>query len=150
MKTDVLGARLGAGVSFPVLLSPPHPHNSPGTARTEIITKLIDGGDLVRQSLFLILQTEPGERVMRPDFGCPLAQFLMEPNTQRTRSDIQTTVEDALARWERRAAIESVEVLAGSDPAVVTITVSYRHRRDNSAATLVLPFVLGNETPEFP
>lgn len=101
------------------------------------------GPALVRQSILLILDTEPGERVMRPDFGCGLRRFLMEPNTPATRAAIGLEIEAALRRWEQRIQISAVEVDPTEEPAMVLVSVSYVHVRDSSAAFLAVPFTLG-------
>ena len=50
---------------------------------------LADGPEKVRQSIAIILDTEPGERLMRPQFGCGLRRYLMQPNTAATRAAMQ-------------------------------------------------------------
>src|SRR5262249_22450083 len=82
---------LGTGVPFPL--------------RPDASTRRIDwlsGMEPVRQSIEIILDTEPGERVMQPTFGCGLRRFLMAPNTATTRTAIQQDVAAALNAWEPR------------------------------------------------
>lgn len=100
------------------------------------------GADKVREALLVILATEPGERVMRPTFGCGLRRFLMEPNTLTTRTAIKQAVARAIEVWEPRVGLEEVTVTPGDDPAQVRITIRYRHARDGSADVLVYPFYL--------
>lgn len=100
------------------------------------------GPDKVRQSIRIILDTEPGERIMRPDFGCGLRQFLMQPNTVATRALIQSQVQSALTTWEPRINLTSVDVLPGDDPALVQIAIAYMHVRDGRRDNLVYPFYL--------
>lgn len=102
------------------------------------------GADLVRQSVLLILQTEPGERVMRPDFGCGLRRFLMEPNTPGTRAVIATEIEASLNRWEPHIDLTGVDVETTDDEATVLVSVSYMHVRDRSTVSLTVPFILGD------
>lgn len=102
----------------------------------------LDGPEKVRQSIEIILDTEPGERVMRPTFGCGLRRFLMQPNTVATRALIRHDVELALATWEPRIDVSSVSVDPGDDPALVYIAVSYMHVRDGRPGNLVYPFYL--------
>lgn len=90
------------------------------------------GAALVRQSILIILDTEPGERVMRPDFGCGLRQFLMEPNTPATRAAIAGEIEAALRAWEQRIAVETVDVTTTGDPSTVLVSISYTLTRDQS------------------
>jgi uncharacterized protein len=73
------------------------------------------GADNVRESIRVILSTEPGERVMMPEFGGGLKRFLFRPNVASTHRLIQETITQAIGRWERRVRLESVHV--GVDPA---------------------------------
>ena len=101
------------------------------------------GAEKVRQSIWIILDTEPGERIMRPDFGCGLRRYLMKPNTTATRALIQRDVNNALRTWEPRIDLQSVQVTAGDDPSLVLIEINYVHRRDGQKGNLVYPFYLG-------
>jgi phage baseplate assembly protein W len=85
------------------------------------------GEDHVRESIRVILLTEPGERLMREDLGCGLRQFLFEPNTVTTRQLIHERIKDAIGRWEPRVALEAVEVEPDPDnPRLVAITILFR------------------------
>ena len=137
-----LAERLGTGVEFPLFV---RSSSRPGA----IATRLFSGAALVRQSILIILQTEPGERVMRPDFGCPLQDFLMEPNNPMTRLEIKRVIEEALTRWEPRIALDQVEVATDNDPSAVVVTISYRHARDGSSASVQLPIALGANSEVF-
>jgi len=96
----------------------------------------------VRQSIGIILETEPGERLMRPTFGCGLRRYLMKPNTTATRALIQLDVARALTTWEPRIELQSVLVEPGDDPALVLVDIHYLIRADRSAQNLVYPFYL--------
>ena len=102
-----------------------------------------EGPEKIRQSIAIILDTEKGERVMRPTFGCGLRRYLMKPNTTATRALIQYDVEQALATWEPRIALTGVRVDEGDqDPSLVLIQVAYTHLRDGKPGNLVFPFYL--------
>lgn len=101
-----------------------------------------EGAEKVRQSIWLILDTEPGERIMRPTFGCGLRRYLMKPNSSATRAMMQRDVALALATWEPRIVLSSVSVEPGEDPALVRVHVSYTHVRDGRPGNLVYPFYL--------
>jgi uncharacterized protein len=122
---------LGRGLAFPVL---------PDERTRELA--LATGTEKVRQAILLILETEPGERVMRPSFGCGLRRYLAKPNTTATRALLQRDVELALATWEPRIRLRSVRVEEGRDPSLVTIEIDYLHARDGSPGNLVYPFYL--------
>ncbi len=122
---------LGRGWSFPV-------RPNPLTRRIETE----DGPEKVRQSIQIILETEPGERIMRPSFGCGLRRYLMKPNTAATRALIQRDVQSSLAAWEPRVRLQEVRVDPGDDPSLILIGITYVHVRDGSAGNFVYPFYL--------
>ncbi len=75
---------------------------------------LVSGDDAVRQSLLLLLSTRPGERVMRPDYGCLLGTLVFSPNDDTTAGLAIHYVRQAVERFEPRAVV--VRVDAGPDP----------------------------------
>lgn len=123
--------QLGRGWGFPVL---------PDSGTRAL--PWVDGPEIVRQSILMILETEPGERVLRPTFGCGLRKHLMEPNTTATRALIRRDVELALALFEPRIEVRELRVDPGEDPSLVLIQISYAHRRDGRKGNLVYPFYL--------
>jgi hypothetical protein len=100
------------------------------------------GPDKVAQSIRIILETEPGERIMLPAFGCGLRRYLMRPNTSATRALILHDVELSLASFEPRIRVTELAVDPGDDPALVLIRIGYVHVRDNRPGNLVYPFYL--------
>lgn len=68
------------------------------------------GEENVRQCIRVLLLTEPGERLMREEFGCGLRRFLFEPNTVTTRQLIRERVHQAIERWEPRVTAEEIKV----------------------------------------
>ncbi|MGW0094865.1 GPW/gp25 family protein [Streptomyces sp. NPDC003328] len=130
--TGLYGDRLSRGWTFPV-----EPMPQRGTM------DLASGAALVRQSVRIILVTEPGERLMRPDFGCGLRQFLTAPNTPGTRAAIARAVEESLSTWEPRITLLAVDVSPGEDPALALITVAYTHVRDGSPGGLRIAVPVG-------
>jgi phage baseplate assembly protein W len=123
--------RLGTGCAFPPLPVP-----------VAGALEWLWGPPLVRQSILLILETEPGERVMRPDFGCGLRRFLMEPNTPSTRAAIEREVKGSLTAWEPRIRLTDVMVATTDDPATVLLSIRYSHLRDQTPAVVQVPFAL--------
>jgi uncharacterized protein len=122
---------LGKGWNFPIA-----PDAQNGSLRYQW------GSDQVRQSIFLILETEPGERLMRPTFGCGLRRYLMKPNSAATRALIQRDVQASLTQWEPRIRLEEIRVDPGDDPALVLVSISYAHAHDGRKDNLVFPFYL--------
>jgi phage baseplate assembly protein W len=81
----------------------------------------------VRESIGVILRTDPGERVMLPPFGAGLARFLAEPNVPTTHARIADAITRSLARWETRIVVDGVDVVADpSDPTATLATITYR------------------------
>ncbi|GES36243.1 Mlr6561 protein [Rhodococcus aetherivorans] len=80
----------------------------------------------VRDAIRIILTTEPGERIMLPNFGAGLRAFLFEPNIPATHRLIEEKIDHALRRWEPRVAVGSVLVAAHpDDPARATVSINY-------------------------
>lgn len=97
----------------------------------------------VRDMIELLLFTSPGERVMRPDFGCGLYDLVFGVNNVATATAVTRTVRDALATWEPR--IDVLDVYAAPDPSrpdVLVIEINYQVRATNSRFNLVYPFYL--------
>jgi phage baseplate assembly protein W len=104
--------------------------------------------DDVRQAILIILGTNPGERVMRPDFGAGLNAFVFEPISTTTLSLVRNRVFSALIDWEPRIDVERVR--ASFDPAQkgkLLIEIIYRVRATNTQQNLVYPFYLEEGTP---
>jgi phage baseplate assembly protein W len=104
----------------------------------------VAGDDLVRQSIWSILATAPGERVMRPTFGCGLTDLVFAPNSAMTHGLVATHVRDALLEFEPRIDVVDVAVAADpADPTRLLIELDYTVRATNSRFNLVFPFYLG-------
>lgn len=101
----------------------------------------------VRESIHLILMTAKGERVMRPDFGSGLYDFVFASMSVTVMGSIQATVKDALVQWEPRAQVLSVNVEADQgEVGKLNIDVEYRVRATNNRFNLVFPFYLRERT----
>ncbi len=102
----------------------------------------VSGTDAIRQSVETILDTEPGERIMRPTFGCGLRRHLMAPNTAATRAAIAAEIGEALTAWEPRIRVTEVAVTPGEEPTMVWIDIAYVRLLDLRPDNLVYPFYL--------
>jgi len=130
-KIDPQKSGLGVGVGCPVRLT------SDKTLESAIYEEDI------RQAIRIILGTNPGERLMRPDFGAGLNQFVFEPLNTTTMAQVKTRVEEALIDWEPRIDVGEVRVSADpSDRNTLLIEVQYRVRATDSRQNLVYPFYL--------
>ena len=97
----------------------------------------------IEQAIQIILLTSRGERVMLPEFGAGLRDFVFEPNSDATRARIEESVRKALVDWEPRIDLEQVEVTPGDEaPNLVLIHVDYVVRATNSYYNRVYPFYL--------
>lgn len=101
----------------------------------------------IRQSIRIILSTAKGERVMRPDFGCNIHEYVFAVADAAMLTSVESAATEALILWEPRIEVISVEATnAGSlgEPleAAVVIDIRYRIRATNTEANLVYPFYL--------
>jgi phage baseplate assembly protein W len=97
----------------------------------------------IRQSMLIILGTAPGERVMRPNFGCNIHDLVYAPNNLNTATLAAHYCIEALGKWEPR--IEEVEARAepsDSDNNRLDITIKYKVRASNTSRNLVYPFYI--------
>jgi hypothetical protein len=103
--------------------------------------KLTDGpGDLDR-AIRMVIVTAPGERLMRPQFGCRIWDLLFEPVTANLLGLIAEAVRDALAQWEPRIVVDDVRPVADEDDeSLIRVDISYRVRATNDRRNLVYPF----------
>jgi hypothetical protein len=100
----------------------------------------------IEESIWLILSTSPGERVMLPDFGCGLQDLVFRP-AQEVVEVAGTLVRQALVTWEPR--IELIDVEATSDPGepnLVLIRITYQIETTNTVTSLVYPFFITEGT----
>ena len=128
---------IGAGWAFPT-----------GVAVTGGIA-LVRGDTELVQAMRLILSTYPGERPMRPDFGCRLRDFVFRAATSDTIAELTAEVRNSLLRWEPRVDVEGVVVRpAPDDHTVLLIEISYRPKDTNDHRNLVFPFYTIPDDPE--
>ena len=106
---------------------------------------IVSGPEKVRQAIYTLLDTDPGERVMRPDFGCGLRRYLMQPNNPATRAGIQREITQSLTRWEPRVKLVDIAVTPTDDRAMVLIEIHYAHVLDARQDVLVYPFYLEHD-----
>lgn len=102
----------------------------------------------IRQAIRIIIFTNRGERLMRPDFGAGLNEFVFEPVSPTTMALIENRVREALIAWEPR--IDVIEVKVTSDTSErnkLFIEMTYQTRVTNTRHNLVYPFYLQEGTP---
>lgn len=122
---------IGRGWHFPPLLDP------------RGAVALTGDEDEIEQAVQIILRTAPGQRLMRPDFGCRIFELVFAPNNDATAALAARYVSEALGQWEPRIRLEKVE--AAVDPNCegrLQIFVDYRVLATHSNRSLVYPFYL--------
>jgi phage baseplate assembly protein W len=110
-----------------------HPDQDAGTPGLQLAPgslKLatVGGGRAVRQAILLLLSTRPGERVMRPDYGCDLHRLAFAPNDETTAALAIHYVRQALARWEPRADVLDLDATPDPERGLLTIRLAYQVR----------------------
>lgn len=102
---------------------------------------LVSGVREIEESIRLILATAPGERPMRPEFGCAVHEYVFAPADASTAGDIAYAVRVAIDRWEPRIDLEAVDVRFDEvDQGTLFIDIRYSLRGTNDPRNLVFPF----------
>ena len=122
---------LGIGWKFPLQVTPA---GKIAQARFE---------QRIEESIFLILSTARGERVMLPEFGCGIHDLVFAPNNAITLSLVAQAVRKALVAYEARIDVLDVETeTAPEQPNLLLIRINYRIRANNALGNLVYPFYI--------
>lgn len=132
MRVDRQGQRdfLGVGWRFPVA-------TDPATGDIALSAYARD----IKEAIRIILLTAPGERVMRPRFGCGIHDLVFEEMSTTVLFAVEAAVRDALTVYEPRIDLISVAVdPIGALDGVLLIAIDYRVRRTNQTDNLVYPF----------
>jgi uncharacterized protein len=128
---------VGRGWAFPPQIGP-----SGGLALTH------DRNEL-DQAIRIILTTSPGQRVMRPTFGCRLHELVFAPNNSQTVAQARRAVEEALGMWEPRITVIEVDVRPDpDDTSRLLIDIQYEIKVTHDKRSLVYPFYLIPEEPK--
>jgi Bacteriophage baseplate protein W len=99
--------------------------------------------DNVRESIFVILGTAPGERINRPDFGCRIHDLMFAPNNPLTAASAEFFVEEAIYKFEPRIQEVTVQAAPNADePNRLDLRVEYIIEGKNTPKNLVFPFYL--------
>ncbi len=113
----------------------------PTTVASDGTIALVGGGADIDRSIQLILTTAPGERPMRPEFGCGIYALIFAPVDAATGGLIAGAVRAALERWEPRIIVDLVEVSADDVVSgLLYIDIHYTIAATNNPRNLVFPF----------
>ncbi len=122
---------IGRGWAFPPQIGP-----RGGPALTSERTE-------IDQAIYIILSTSPGQRVMRPTFGCRLHELVFAPNNSHTVAQARRCVEQALGMWEPRINVIRVNVQPDpEEPNRLLIEIEYKVKATHNQRSLVYPFYL--------
>lgn len=120
---------LGVGWEFPVQVTP---DGKIAQARHE---------QRIEESIYLILSTKKGERVLLPEFGCGIHDLVFAPNNSITTSLVVQNVRKALVAYEPRIDVLDINVESNVEqPNLLLIRIDYRIRSNNAMGNLVYPF----------
>ena len=130
---------LGKGLRFPVSIN-----LNGGVSSSQL-------EENVRQSIFIILGTAPGERINRPQFGCQIHDLMFAPNNDVTAARAEVFCEEALYKFEPRIEKVSCTAMPNPDePNRLDIRLEYVIAGKNDKRNLVFPFYLKSEEDEPP
>jgi phage baseplate assembly protein W len=122
---------LGTGVGFPFR----------GDGRGQIATA--SGEQDVEQAIRIILSTAPGDRPMRPEFGCAIHEFVFDNADEATLGHMERAIRRALDRWEPRITVMSVTFdEAEQEQGMLLVDIGYELRTSSSPRNLIYPFYL--------
>jgi phage baseplate assembly protein W len=125
---------LGRGLSFPLYV------NSQGGIA------LASGDADIEQAIHIILGTAPGERVMRPEFGCRAHELIFAPRDATTEGLMIYYVQQALGRWEPRIELSQVRVVNSDQPdGALLVEIEYRIKSTHDIRSIVYPFFIAEE-----
>lgn len=97
----------------------------------------------IEESIRIILNTTPGERLMRPDFGCAINEMIFTPNTPQSITLAEHYITEAIIKWEPRVILKEVKGEPDKDnPVLVNIKIHYEIRSVNTFFNMVYPFYL--------
>ena len=120
---------IGSGLAFPM-----HADQRGGLA-------LARGVDDIEQAISLILGTAPGERPMRPEYGCAVHEVVFDSIDAAIIGKVHTAVHQALERWEPRIEVVDLDVEQSEQHAgTLLVDITYRVRATSGLHNLVYPF----------
>ncbi len=134
MRKNDESSYLGNGLNFPLKTD----------ARGQLL--LVTGSEDIEQAIRIILETYPGERVMRPDFGCRARDLLFAPRSAETLTLLRGYVEEALALWEPRIRVSDVDCdYADTVDGGIVCTIEYEILSTHDERSIVYPFYIEPE-----
>ncbi len=132
MKSKKEISFLGKGWSFP-----------PQFDKINKELQMVEHDEDIRQSLTILLSTNPGERLMHPTFGCNLRQFMYEEISETLFTHIKEVIKDSIIQYEARIKLNDIETeYDNGEEGILYITLHYTIKQTNSRHNMVYPFYL--------
>lgn len=101
------------------------------------------GSDRIQAAIWIILSTSLGERLMLPEFGAGIKDYVFESNSALVRAKLESAITNALTQWEPRIQVVSVQATPSpSQTSQVLVNISYQIRDTNELYNMVYPFFL--------
>jgi hypothetical protein len=103
----------------------------------------------IKRSIYIIINTVPGERVMRTDFGCEIHSLIFWPANDQTAAIAERFVRQAIGRWEPRIVLKEVKITPGAtELGELFIEIVYEIKGQHDQRSLVYPYYLMPQSPE--
>jgi uncharacterized protein len=126
---------LGKGWAFP-----------PSFDLQEQTVAMVTAEDDIRESLYILLSTIPGERVMLPDYGCLLHHHVFAVLGETLQTHLKSLIEHAVLFFEPRITLDKIEMTEHSDRGRLSIMLEYTIIQTNTRNNMVIPFYLNEGT----
>ena len=101
---------------------------------------LVAAEDDIRESLYVLLTTLPGERIMVPNYGCALQGYVFAALDANTETQIRRLVSDAILFYEPRIDVAEIEIVMDEVNGTASLSIDYTVRQTNSRSNIVIPF----------
>jgi len=126
---------LGIGWNFP-----------PEFKKEADATVMVSDDENIRQSLWTLLSTSPGERVHRHDYGCPIRKYVFEQMDVTTQTLLKEQIQKAIILFEPRITLDSILFDMKQLEGVLLIELNYTIHQTNRRSNMVYPFYLNEGT----
>ena len=122
-------------------------HFPPSFDKVNNSVKMVESEEDIRQSLYILISTLAGERLLNPLYGCDLHSLVFERLTATIKQEIIDLVEMAIIRFEPRILVNEVRVQMDQvELGLIKIIVDYTVRQTNSRSNIVYPYYLNEGT----
>lgn len=110
------------------------------------MTVMVEKEENIRQSLWTLLSTSPGERVHHYDYGCPIRKYIFENMDTTTQTLIKEEIEKSIILFEPRISLIAVTLDLDDKEGIMRINLDYTVRQTNRRSNMVYPFYLNEGT----